>query len=63
MNKISAYALWIIIVIIGIILIVNNNDNIKTKDKSVIEKDSCIYESNDTIDTFVIEEIYNADSI
>ena len=63
MNKISAYALWIIIVIIGIILIVNNNDNIKTKDKSVIEKDSCIYENNDTIETFVIEEIYNADSI
>lgn len=62
MNKISYYALWLIIIIVTI-LIVNNNYNIKTKDKSGIEKDSCVCESNDTIDTFVIEEICNADSI
>ena len=63
MNKISAYLFCFISVIIGVAFIINNNYNIKTKDKSVIEKDSCVCEFNDTIDTFVIEEIYNTDSI
>ena len=55
MNKLSAYAFCFIVVLIGLNLIGTCNDNMKTKDNSVIEEDSCICGINDTIDTLIIE--------
>ena len=57
MNKLSAYAFCFIVVLIGLNLIVTCNDNMKTKDNSVIEEDSCICGINDTIDTLIIEGV------
>lgn len=63
MNKLSAYAFCFIIVLIGLNLIGTCNDNMKTKDNSVIEEDSCICGINDTIDTLIIEGVDSYDLI
>ena len=55
MNKLSVYAFCFIVVLIVLNLIRTCNDNMKTKDNSVIEEDSCICGINDTIDTLIIE--------
>lgn len=57
MNKLSAYAFCFIVVLIGLNLIRTCNDNMKTKDNSVIEEDSCICGINDTIDAIIIEKV------
>ena len=63
MNKLSIYAFCFIVVLIGLNLIETCNNNMKTKDNSVIEEDSCIYKIDDTIDTIIIEEVDNDDLI
>lgn len=63
MNKLSAYVFCFIVVLIGLNLIGTCNDNIKTKDNSVIEEDSCVCGINDTIDTLIIEEVDNDDLV
>lgn len=63
MNKLSTYAFCFIIILIGLTLIGTCNDNRKTKDNSVIEKDSCVCGINDTIDTLIIEEVDSDNSI
>ena len=57
MNKLSAYAFCFIVVLIGLNLIGTCNDDMKTKDNSVIEEDSCVCGTNDSINTFTIEEV------
>lgn len=57
MNKLSAYVFCFIVVLIGLNLIGTCNDNIKTKDNSVIEEDSCVCGIDDTIDTLIIEKV------
>ena len=57
MNKFSAYFFLFIVILIGLNLVGTCNDNMKTKDNSVIEEDSCVYRTNDTINTFIIEEV------
>lgn len=42
MNKIRTYIFCFVIIVVGLNLINNTNNIVKTKDKSVIEKDSCI---------------------
>lgn len=63
MNKLSAYAFCFIVVLIGLSLIRTCNDNKKTKDNSVIEKDSCVCGIDDTIDTLIIEEVDSDDLV
>ena len=38
-------------------------DNMKTKDNSVIEEDSCVCRINDTIDALIIEKVDNDDLV
>lgn len=57
MNKLSVYAFCFIVVLIGLNLIGTCNDNMKTKDNSVIKEDSCVCGINDTIDTLIIEKV------
>ena len=63
MNKLSAYAFCFIVVLIGLNLIGTCNDNMKTKDNSVIEEDSCVCKIDNTIDTIIIEEVNSDDLI
>uniref|UniRef100_A0AAU8ML89 Secreted protein n=1 Tax=Geladintestivirus 6 TaxID=3233138 RepID=A0AAU8ML89_9CAUD len=63
MNKISAYAFCLIIIIIGLNFIITCNDNIKIKDKSVVEEKSCSHEIDNNIDTFTTEEVDSDDLI
>lgn len=63
MNKLSTYAFCFIIILIGLNLIRTCNDNIKTKDNSVIEEDSCVCGIDDTIDTLIIEEVDSDDLV
>lgn len=63
MNKLSVYAFCFIVVLIGLNLIGTCNDNMKTKDNSVIEEDSCVCRINDTIDTLIIEEVNSDDLV
>lgn len=63
MNKLSAYAFCFIVVLIGLNLIRTCNDNMKTKDNSVIEEDSCICGINDTIDAIIIEKVDSDDLV
>ena len=42
MNKIRTYIFCFIIVIVGLNLLNNTNKTIKIKNKSIINKDSCI---------------------
>lgn len=63
MNKLSAYAFCFIVVLIGLNLIGTCNDNMKTKDNSVIEEDSCVCEINDTIDALIIEKVDSDDLV
>lgn len=63
MNKLSAYAFCFIVVLIGLNLIGTCNDNMKTKDNSVIKEDSCVCGINDTIDTLVIEGVDSNDLV
>ena len=42
MNKIRTYIFCFVIIVVGLNLLNNTNKIIKIKDKSVIEKDSCI---------------------
>ena len=62
-NKLSAYAFCFIVVLIGLNLIGTCNDNMKTKDNSVIEEDSCVCRINDTIDALIIEKVDNDDLV
>ena len=63
MNKLSVYAFCFIVVLIGLNLIRTCNDNMKTKDNSIIEEDSCVCRTDDTIDTIIIEEVDSNDLI
>ena len=63
MNKLSAYVFCFIIILIGLNLIGTCNDNMKIKDNSVIEEDSCVCGINDTIDTLIIEEVDSYDLV
>ena len=63
MNKLSVYAFCFIVVLIGLNLIRTCNNNMKTKDNSVIEEDSCVCGINDTIDTLIIEEVDSYDLV
>ena len=63
MNKLSVYAFCFIVVLIGLNLIRTCNDNMKTKDNSVIEEDSCVCGIDDTIDALIIEEVNSDDLI
>lgn len=63
MNKLSAYVFCFIVVLIGLNLIGTCNDNIKIKDNSVIEEDSCVCGINDTIDNLIIEEVDSDDLV
>lgn len=63
MNKLSAYAFCFIIILIGLNLIGTCNDNIKIKDNSVIEEDSCVCGIDDTIDTLIIEKVDSDDLV
>ena len=63
MNKLSIYAFCFIVVLIGLNLIGTCNDNMKTKDNSVIEEDSCVCGIDDTIDTLIIEEVNSDDLV
>lgn len=57
MNKLSVYVFHFIIILIGLNLIGTCNDNMKTKDNSVIEEDSCVCGIDDTIYALIIEEV------
>lgn len=63
MNKLSAYVFCFIVVLIGLNLIGTCNDNMKTKDNSVIKEDSCVCGINDTIDALIIEKIDSDDLV
>ena len=63
MNKLSVYAFCFIVILIGLNLIGTCNDNMKTKDNSIIEEDSCVCRTDDTIDTIIIEEVDSDDLI
>lgn len=56
MNKFSAYFFLFIVILIGLNLVGTCNYNRNTKDNFIIEEDSCVYKTNDTINTFIIEE-------
>ena len=62
MNKFSAYFFLFIVILIGLNLVGTCNYNRKTKDNFIIEEDSCVYRTNDTINTFMIEEV-DSDSL
>ena len=57
MNKLNVYAFCFIVILIGLNLIGTCNDNMKTKDNSVIEEDSCVCGIDDTIDALIIEGV------
>ena len=42
MNKIRTYIFCFIIIIVGLNFLNNTNNVIKTKDKYIIDKDSCV---------------------
>lgn len=63
MNKLSAYVFCFIVVLIGLNLIGTCNDNMKTKDNSVIEEDSCVCGINDTIYALIIEKVDSYDLV
>ena len=63
MNKLSVYAFCFIVILIGLNLIGTCNDNMKTKDNSMIEEDSCVCRTDNTIDTIIIEEVDSDDLI
>ena len=63
MNKFNAYVFCFIIILIGLNLIGTCNDNMKIKDNSVIEEDSCVCGIDDTIDTLIIEEVDSDDLV
>ena len=63
MNKLSAYAFCFIVVLIGLNLIGTCNDNMKIKDNSVIEEDSCVCGIDDTIYALIIEGVNSDDLI
>ena len=63
MNKLSVYAFCFIVVLIVLNLIRTCNDNMKAKDNSVIEEDSCVCGIDDTIDALIIEEVNSDDLI
>ena len=63
MNKLSVYAFCFIVVFIGLHLIRTCNNNMKTKDNSIIKKDSCICGIDDTIDALIIEEVNSDDLV
>lgn len=63
MNKLSAYAFCFIVVLIGLNLIGTCNDNMKTKDNSVIEEDSCVCGINDTIYALITEKVDSYDLV
>ena len=63
MNKLSIYAFCFIVILIGLNLIGTCNDNMKTKDNSVIEEDSCVCGIDNTIDTLIIEGVNSDDLI
>ena len=63
MNKLSAYAFCFIIILIVLNLIGTCNDNMKTKDNSVIEEDSCVCGIDDTIDALIIKEVNSDDLV
>ena len=63
MNKLSVYAFCFIIILIGLNLIRTCNDNMKTKDNSMIKEDSCVCGIDDTIDTLIIEEVDSYDLV
>ena len=63
MNKLSVYVFCFIVVLIGLNFIKTCNNNMKTKDNSVIEENSCVCGINDTIDTLIIEEVNSYDLI
>lgn len=56
MNKFSSYFFLFIVILIGLNLVGTCNYNRNTKDNFIIEEDSCVYRTNDTINTFIIEE-------
>ena len=62
MNKFSAYFFLFIVILIGLNLVGTCNCNRKTKDNFIIKEDSCVYRTNDTINTFIIEEV-DSDSL
>ena len=63
MDKFSVYAVYFIIILIVLNLIGTCNDNMKTKDNSVIEEDSCVCRIDDTIDALIIEEVDSYDLV
>lgn len=63
MNKLSVYAFCFIVVLIGLNLIRTCNDNIKTKDNSVIEENSYVCGIDDTIDALIIEGVNSDDLV
>ena len=63
MNKLSAYVFCFIVILIGLNLIGTCNDNMKTKDNSVIEEDSCVCGINDTINNLIIKEVNSDDLV
>ena len=52
MNKIRTYIFCFIIIIVGLNFLNNTNNVIKPKDKSIIEKDSCV----NKVDSVVIKD-------
>ena len=63
MNKLSVYAFCFIVVLIGLNIIRTCNDNMKTKDNSVIEENSCVCVIDDTIDALIIERVDSYDLV
>ena len=63
MNKFSTYIFFFIVILIGLNLIGTCNDNMKTKDNSVIKEDFCVCGIDDTIDTLIIEEVNSDDLV
>ena len=63
MNKLSVYAFCFIVVLIGLNLIGTCNDDMKTKDNSVIEENSCVCGIDDTINALIIEEVNSDDLV
>lgn len=52
MNKIRTYIFCFIIIVVGLNLINNTNNVIKTKDKHIIDKDSCV----NKVDSAIIKD-------
>ena len=63
MNKLSIYAFCFIVILIGLNLIGTCNDNMKTKDNSVIEEGSCVCRIDDTIEVLIIEGVNSDDLV